>query len=68
MTEEELAFDPTMKKKKKKKAVDLETNEQSNDKTELTENIEQPDVDSGVALENEMFSKDKKKKKESQAD
>jgi len=67
MTEEELAFDPTLKKKKKKKTVDLEAIEKGDDQTATTENIEQPDVDSGVALDNEIFPKDMKKKKKPKA-
>lgn len=54
-----------MKKKKKKKAVDLDQNEdagkQKDSKPEVTESAEQPDVDSGVALED--FGGKKKKKK-----
>jgi len=65
MTEEELAFDPTLKKKKKKKAVGLDENEdqktKQDEKPDTTE-IEQPDVDSGVALEAD-FAHAKKKKK-----
>jgi len=62
MTEEELAFDPTMKKKKKKKALDLGQDEdQKEDIKPETEGIEQPDGDSGVALEPD-FGKKKKKK------
>jgi len=63
MTEEELAFDPTMKKKKKKKLVGLDQNEdQGNEKTE--EGVEQPDVDSGVALDVDFGGKKKKKVKD----
>jgi len=60
-----MAFDPTLKKKKKKKGgLDLENEDpKKDDKQEITENAEQPDVDSGVALENEFAGAKKKKKK-----
>jgi len=63
MTEEELAFDPTMKKKKKKKAVDLEETEEDGKQEETKDSVEQPDVDSGVALDNEFSAGQLKKKK-----
>jgi len=58
-----------LKKKKKKKPVGLDQNEdqgKQDGKTELTEGVEQVDVDSGVALDAE-FSKEKKKKKKPKA-